>query len=220
MSQVRMLEDGVYDIPLTLPESLEPQRDGFHHALINAQRRLRDFAYRNEWDQFLNESFAQRVEIYDNQNEFIQALLRRMGADPSTDLPETISAALEEGVFMSVSPEVYSRIYPEGIEDKSFEKLIAHEMAHRLHIRILGGDEDAMGPIWFFEGFAILAAGQFEDASMQPGEIWQIVTEKERGSYRKDGALIRYFLKRVSIQEMVKRAADKDFVDWLRENGR
>jgi len=217
MSQIRMIEDGIHDIPLMLSESLEPQRDVLHHALINAQRRLRDFACRNEWDLFLNKSFAQRFEIYDNQNEFIQALLRIAGADASTDLPETISAVLEENILMSVSPEVYSQIYPEGMEDRSFEKLITHEMAHRLHIRILGGNEDAMGPVWFFEGFAILAAGQFEDASMQPDDIMQIVTEKKRGSYMKYGALLRYFLTQVSIKEMVKRATDKDFVEWLRE---
>lgn len=220
MTQVRMIADGVYEIPLVLPESLELRRDALRHELINAQRRLRDFASRNGWGQFTNESFAQRAEIYDDQRRFAQALLKRAEADPSTELPNTVSAALEKDILMSVSSEVYSRIYPEGIEEKSFEKLIAHEMAHRLHIRILGGDEDAMGPIWFFEGFAIYAAGQFEDTSMQPDEIWQVVNEKGRGSYRKYSAVIRYFLKRVSIQEMVKRAGDKNFLDWLRENER
>lgn len=219
MLQVHLIEEGIYDIPLILPESLEPQRDSLHQTLINAQRRLRDFSCRNGWALFLNESFAERFEVYNNQNEFIQALLRITGADASTDLPETISSVLEEGVLMSVSPEVYSRIYPEGIENKSFEKLITHEMAHRLHIRILGGNEDAMGPIWFFEGFAILAAGQFEDASMQPVRILQILAEKKRGSYKEYASLVRNFLKQVSVKEMVKHAADKDFIDWLLERG-
>ena len=50
---------------------------------------------------------------------------------------------------MSVSPKVYSQIYTEGIEEKSFEKLITHEMVHSLHIRILNGNEEAAGPICF-----------------------------------------------------------------------
>lgn len=151
MKQVRIIEEGIYDIPIILPESLEPRRNSLHSALMNAQRRLRNFAYHNGWGQFVKESFAKRAEIYDDQRRFVQTLLKRTHTDPSIELPSSVSAALEEDILMSVSPETYRRIYPEGIEEKSFEKLIAHEMAHRLHIRILGEDEDAMGPVWFID---------------------------------------------------------------------
>jgi hypothetical protein len=113
---------------------------------------------------------------------------------------------------------LYRQNYPEGIEEKSFEKLITHEMAHRLHIRILNGDEHAMGPIWFFEGFAIYAAGQFEksQAKLNSTEIWEIIKEQERGSYKNYSFVFRYFLTRVSINDLVERAGKKDFLDWLR----
>jgi len=210
-----MVEPGIYKIPLVLPESLEAQRGSLEQSLLNAQRRLREFALGNGWGHFVEERFAHRAEIYDDQRSFVQALLTAAGADSSTELPKEVSAALEKGVFMSVSPAVYSRIYPEGIEEAAFEKLIAHEMAHRLHIRILGGNEDAMGPTWFFEGFAIYAAGQFSDASLPPDEVWKVVRETERGSYRRYAAVMRHFLKRTSIQDLVTRAGDGDFLDWL-----
>ena len=90
-------------------------------------------------------------------------------------------------------------------------------MAHRLHIRILEGDEDAMGPIWFYEGFAIYAAGQFETFSLDSTEIWKIVRSTERESYRKYGAVFRYFLKMVSIRELIEHAGKDDFQEWLQQ---
>jgi len=118
---------------------------------------------------------------------------------------------------MAVSPELYSQIYPEGIEDKSFEKLITHEMAHRLHIRILNGNENAMGPLWFFEGFAIYAAGQFANYNLRPAEVWEVVKGTKRRSYQKYGATFRYLLQRAPLQELIERAGRNDFLKWLHQ---
>ena len=90
-------------------------------------------------------------------------------------------------------------------------------MAHRLHVRILDGNEDAMGPVWFFEGFAIHAAGQFENYSLKPAEIWEIVRSTETGSYKKYGAAFRYFLEKTSSQELIKAAGQDRFPEWLEE---
>ncbi|MCK4453295.1 hypothetical protein KAU59_02960 [candidate division WOR-3 bacterium] len=201
-----------------MPALLEPQRNEFERTLTAAQKRLKDFAGKNGWEAFIKESFVDRAEIFDNKNNFDQAFLKLHGEDPSTKLPKTVSAALEKKIFIAVSPKLYRQNYPEGIEEKSFEKLITHEMAHRLHIRILNGDEHAMGPIWFFEGFAIYAAGQFEksQAKLNSTEIWEIIKEQERGSYKNYSFVFRYFLTRVSINDLVERAGKKDFLDWLR----
>jgi len=215
---MRMIERGVYDIPLMLSKSLEPHRDELQRDLINAQRRLRDFALRHQWGRHIEKSFAQRAEIYDDQLKFIEALLKTAGADPSTALPDTVSAALENDIFMSISPDVYSSIYPQGIEKHSFEKLITHEMAHRLHIRILNNDEEAMGPLWFFEGFAIYAAGQFADVRMNTVNIHAVLHDKNRGSYLTYGATIRYLLNYVSLREMVENAGSEGFNKWLLEH--
>ena len=162
------------------------------------------------------------AEIYDDKNMFDRELLKLSGAEPSVKLPKTYSAALEQNKFISVSPELYGQNYPDGIEDKSFEKLITHEMAHRLHIRILNKNEDAMGPIWFFEGFAIYACGQFENyhPKMEFSEILEIIKNPNRGSYKKYSIVFRYFLQKTSIHELIEHAGDNDFLKWLQDIAR
>ncbi len=120
---------------------------------------------------------------------------------------------------MSVSPELYRNLYPEGDEENAFEKLLAHEMAHRLHIRILNGDEDAMGAVWFYEGFALYAAGQFEKNApeLSVTEIWSIVNDPERGSYKKYASVFQYFARKISIHQLVENAAKDEFLDWLKK---
>lgn len=219
MEKPYMIEDGVYRIPLILPESLESKRNELEQTLLAAQRHLRTFAIQNGWGDLIKESFADSAEIYDCKDKFDLMVIKLCDLDPSTKVPKTTCSGLEKRVLISVSPLLYSQIYPEGIEEKSFEKLLTHEMAHRLHIRILDGEEDAMGPIWFFEGLAIYAAGQFENYNpkMEPIEIQKIVESTKRESYKKYVAVLRYFLKKVSIQELVEHARDKDFVKWLRQ---
>jgi hypothetical protein len=136
------------------------------------------------------------------------------------ELPETYCAALEQGILMSVSPELYQRLYPEGDEGQAFEKLLTHEMAHRLHIRILDGNEEAMGPVWFFEGFALYAAAQFEQSlpALSAAGIWEIVGAEERGDYRRYAAVFRSFLGKASLQQLVGMAGKAEFVDWLRDD--
>ncbi len=119
--------------------------------------------------------------------------------------------------MITISPELYAENYPDGIEENSFEKLLTHEMVHRFHIRLLNGDEDAMGPIWFFEGFAIYAAGQFSNSKLKltENEIWEIVNSTVRGSYKKYGFIFRYFLEKIPLNEMIEQAREKNFNTWL-----
>lgn len=217
-TRLKSIEYGVYDLPIQLEATLEPQRAFFHETLLAAQRRLREFAHQNSWHAHLSEPFARRYQAYAHKGAFDHDLLQICGLDPSMELPRTYCAALEEGVLLSVSPELYREIYPEGDEEFAFEKLLTHEMAHRLHIRILGGDEDAMGPIWFYEGFALHAAGQFAQGapSLEADEIWEIVADEERGDYRRYAALFRHFLNKAPLQELVDRAGKEGFETWLR----
>jgi hypothetical protein len=48
-----------------------------------------------------------------------------------------------------------------------FEKLLTHEMAHRLHIRILDGSEEAMGPVWFYGALIDNSADFMHNAVME-----------------------------------------------------
>ena len=213
------VEYGVWDIPIVPAASLEPQRAALRNTLLAAQRRLTAFALKHDWRTHVQEPFARLYHVYADKASFDHDLLELCGLDPAMELPATYCAALEEGVLMSVSPELYRALYPQGDEESAFEKLLAHEMAHRLHIRILGGDEEAMGAVWFYEGFALEAAGQFEKTAphLLAAEIWDVVSAEERGDYRRYACVFRYFLGKASIQQLVESAGKGEFVEWLRE---
>ena len=212
------IDPGVYDIPLQLDASLEPGRPALRETLLAAQRRLREFACKHGWEAHVQQPFALQAHIYEAKAGFDYDLLAISGMDTTIELPETYCAALENNILMSVSPELYQRLFPEGKEADSFEKLLTHEMAHRLHIRILKGDEEAMGPVWFYEGFALVAASQFEGRAphLSEEEIWDVVDAQERGSYILYASVLRTFLGKTDLQRLVEMAGKPDFVDWLR----
>ena len=212
-------KEGIYSVPVILPLSLESRRNEFSNITITAQKRLRDFSIKNGWGDLVKENFMERVEIYDDKDKFDQTLIEVFHSDPSFKVPKTYSAVLENKILIAVSPELYSRNYPDGNEDRSYEKLMIHEIAHRLHVRILNGNEEAMGPVWFFEGFAIYAAAQFEnkEEKLNTDEIWKIVNSTDRGSYKKYNTVFRYFLQKTSIHELIDHAGDDDFIGWLKK---
>ena len=217
--QPQPIENGVYDIPMILDAALEPQRSLLHHILLASQRRLKAFAVQHNWEHHLDDPFARSAHFYAQKKAFDLALLEINGLDPKIELPETYCAALEQGVMMSVSPDLYRELYPEGDEASAFEKLLTHEMAHRLHIRILDGNEDAMGPVWFYEGFALHAASQLEKAapSLPPDEIWAVVEAEDRQDYRRYVTVFQYFLGKATIHQLVEMAGKIGFISWLKE---
>jgi len=216
MKKPFLVEEGVYSVPIFLSSSLKPRRRQFVRTLLAAQRRIVKFADRFGWKDLTLESFLDCARIFDTKADFDNALAKIAGLPSSAVFPKTYSAALECRVLMAVSPELYAENYPEGIEENSFEKLLAHEIAHRLHIRILRGNEDAMGPIWFFEGFATFAAEQFKGLSgLKGNEIREILSDQERGSYRKYAGVFRFFAEKASVEELVRKASKENFSAWL-----
>lgn len=214
-----MNDETPFRIPLTLSISLEPQRAALEEMIASAYGRIVIFAEKYGWGGFVPECLAESADIYDSKYDFDRAVIHLLGLPPATTMPEKAVACLENGVLMAVSPTIYSQIYPEGIEANSYEKLIAHEIAHRLHVRILGGDEDAMGPIWFFEGFAIHAASQFENSQLALTDeaIWEVVRGRERIGYERYAAAMRHFLARIPLPEMIKNAGTEGFEAFLKK---
>jgi hypothetical protein len=107
-----------------------------------AQQRLQRFSARYGWQEFMNPPFIRKARIFDDRPGFDQYLHQVGKVDPAVVFPVTFSAALEEEEFVAVSPELYIKNYPDGDEPDFYEKLITHEMAHRLQVRILRGQED------------------------------------------------------------------------------
>ena len=217
MSKIIKIEAGVFKAPLKLSEKLEQDRDFYMQVILDAQKRIRTFAEEFKWKDLITDPFFKGVEIYSDKKDFDNALRKSLKLHKDFIIPESACAALENEILFSVSKELYRKIYPEGDEQNAFEKLLAHEIAHRLHIRILEGNEDAMGPIWFFEGFAIYAAGQFEGdkTKLTKTEIKKVISTQDRISYRKYALVIREILKKISLHEAVMNAFREDFNEWI-----
>jgi hypothetical protein len=212
------LSPGVYDVPIVLSPSLEGRRSEFRHEFINAQANLRAFAKQYGWEHLTDDPFTKQLEICDNKDGWDDRL-RQIDPETPAVIPKTFSACIEHEIFLCVSPDIYFANYPDGREADAFQKLMTHELAHRLHVRICKNDDEKMGPIWFFEGFAIYAADQLNHnvPKLSNGEIWSIVSARDRGSYTKYNVVFRHFLKGTALQEYVQKAEEPKFIDWLKE---
>lgn len=217
MKTTQEIESGIFAIPLILPVSLEGQRQELEQSIMAAQKIMVDFARKHGWEEFVSNSFADQAEIFATQDDFLDRLKEMFGMEVDQQLPKTAVAGLENRILMAVSPAEYFRIFPQGDENMAFEKLLAHEIVHRLHVRILHGNEEAMGPIWFFEAFAIYGADQLANEKLSLDKIKETIAGIERGSYLKYSAVIRFLLKHYKLQDLVARAGNPDFSKELIE---
>jgi len=207
-------------IPLILPEKLENRRKEFEEAIISARERVQKFAEQYNWENLTKESFMDSAIIFDSKPEFDRTILELTNTDTSFNLPKSFSAGLEQRTLTVVSPKLFLDIAPRPVnEEDYYEKVIAHEIFHRLHIRIIDGDEDAMGSLWVFEGFAVFASNQYNNskANLTEDEIWEIVESTERGNYEEYKFVFSYFVDKVELKQLLKKAGDDDFIDWLKE---
>lgn len=152
------------------------------------------------------------IMVFDRKKDFDHQLLLLAGADTTIELPSTFCGALEARTLIVMSPGYYDAVYPDGREAHAWVKLLVHEMAHRLHVRILNGNEEAMGPIWFYEGFAIHAAQQMTDATptLDSTGMRAVMDDPERGSYMLYGAVFNHFAKRHALEELMQWAANNE----------
>ena len=213
------LSPGVYDVPIILPKSLEIRREEFRQDFTNAQTRIRNFAKQNGWESLTESSFVKQIEIFDTKNDFDNRIRSLSPEEASLKIPKTFSACIENGIFFLVAPEIYEINYADGREPDAYIKLMVHELAHRLHVAICKGDESKMGPIWFYEGFAIYAAKQLNEdkPKLSDAEIWSIVYKKDRGSYKSYNVVFRYFLKGKTLTNYLQKAGEPGFTEWLKE---
>ncbi|TAK63164.1 MAG: hypothetical protein EPO24_04415 [Bacteroidetes bacterium] len=207
----------IASIRLILPASLERRRTELQNYFDAATRNIQNFSSIYEWGDLAKEEFMDSVMFFDDKHQFNIALLTLAEADTTMKLADTYCAALEKKTLVAMTPEFYSKVFPEGIEEHSFEKLLTHEIAHRLHVRILKGDEEAMGPIWFYEGFAMFAADQLSKSNivLSNGEMIKLMNEAERGSYSKYNYIFRYFVKAIPLKELLAKAKNNNFNEEL-----
>lgn len=202
---------------VALPPNLESRRLEFEKNINAANQNIINFASQNGWEALTEEPFLDSLMVFDQKSQFNKTYLKLVEADATMQLPNTYCGALEKRTLIAVTPEYYAKVYPQGIEAASFEKLLTHEIAHQLHIRILNDKEEEMGPLWFFEGFAIFAADQFSksDLVLAREEMIDVMKNPERGSYLKYNYIFRYFVKKIPLKELILKAKNEDFNEFL-----
>jgi len=208
---------------LQVSTELTARRKEFARAVVDAKSIVVDFAARHGWEKQAQVSMFDTVEIFSSQQDLWQRVKELNKLPAETPLPTAgLVAGLESRVLLAVHPEEYARISPAyaTAQKDAWTRLLAHEIAHRLHVVILNGNEDAMGPAWFFEGFAVLAAGQAigSDIVLKSSDdaLAQVADAKSKGAYSRYAAAVRFFLTKTSLSELVAKAGQKDFEAWLK----
>jgi len=173
------------------------------------------------------------VTVFEGPGEARAHLAKEFGA-PVESIPETFSGTvIDTGLFV-VSREAYRRIwetlYPDWPwTDETYHQLLVHELTHRAHEMLVlaqFGSADAMGPTWFFEGFAVFCAGQFEDSRplMSRAEIEAQVGpgQTPKVSYPLYGRLVRSLVAEYGIKTLITRAAEPGFPGnlWVGPGGK
>lgn len=205
---------------ITLPPGSENRREEVTQGVHDAQTIVKAFAAAYDWSPFVKEPFFSRVEIHSDQ----EALWRRMlEVNGVSDIPmptDTLTAALEKGSLMAVFFEDAQRARPEYFQTRlDWVQALAHEMIHQLHVRILNGDENAMGPQWFYEGFAVVGSGQLLGRALIVQNVEQaleLTVATGRGCYACYATALRFLMERISLQRLVDYAASPDFETLLR----
>lgn len=202
---------------LVLPAGEQHRYGWYVEQVVAAHEAVTTFAASHGWADRV-EVWFDRVEVFDDQLALWSRLRSEFGLSSDAPIPTTaLAGSLEGRVLRVVTPVEYARVQPcYGTAPGAFRRLLAHELAHRLHIAVLGGAEDLMGPRWFFEGFAVVASGDLTNTVTADA---QNVTSHMRadgaGAYASYGAAVRFWAGRIPLPVLVARAGDDGFERWL-----
>lgn len=142
-------------------------------------------------------------------------------------IPPTFSGTVVGRALYLVGRDAYERLwrgfYPDQAwSERTYRQLIAHELTHKAHedwALARFGTVEAMGPAWFYEGFAVACAGQFArgEAPMTPQALRAEVGDGRtpEGSYPTFGRVVRALAAHYGMKAVVEAAARPDFPDSL-----
>lgn len=187
--------------------------EDFRPTLERATERLADFARREALGGLAPARFAERVIVYPSKACF-DAMVRSSPGWPSAqrDVPRNFLGVAQQRELHVVAWPVFHEVHPaDSLDD--YVKLVAHELTHLLHAA-MAGDEDRMGPIWFYEGLAVAAADQYPGAPVPTGDaLHDVLHSSDRGNYADYGAIVRALSRHRSLGVLVQFAPDPDFDD-------
>jgi hypothetical protein len=150
-----------------LPAALEPERAVYESDIEAGLAQVMAF-FRDAGHDLSGETLVTSATVFADVAT-ARAHLAETFETPLENIPETFAGTVVGQVLFVVSREAYCKIwcdlYPDWPwTDETYRQLIVHELAHRAHEAIAiahFGSAEAMGPAWFFEGLAVVCAGQF-----------------------------------------------------------
>jgi len=219
-------EDAIQSPRLELPASLEHERSKYENDVLKGIDQVSDF-FRSSGFDLSSRGLVDTVIVFDSSAKAREYFAREYGA-PLENIPETFSGTVDGQKLFLVSRESYREIWRNLYSDwpwtdRTYRQLIVHELAHKAHesIAIMRyGSAEAMGPPWFFEGLAVVCAGQFETDQplMSLDEIGRQVGSGNSPavSYPLYGRIVRSLVARFEMKTLVSSASEPDFPEMQR----
>lgn len=214
-------------ITVELPSVLEAQRTEYERLIVSARDEVVAW-FGSVGLPVKAADMIDRAVVYSDAGTSRRAMAELFKIDMQK-IPDTFGGTVNGKTLYINSEETFrpmwTKLYPEWPwSRKSYRSLMVHELAHRAHAHlsfVRAGSEDAMGPPWFFEGLAVMCAGQFA-AGEKPMGIVEILSDVGEGktpkvSYPHYGRLIRSLSQFVSVRSLVEEAAEPGFPRKLLE---
>jgi hypothetical protein len=190
--------------PLTpLPTALRGREVEFLAAWSRARKRLEAFAR----DHDLN------PPTFDDVRLTVFATQKELAPGPFPTRRTMVAHAGWKSVSV-VPPEVFAEVLPKyaRLREDAWARLLAHELSHSW-IRV--------GPRWFREGLAIIAADQGigEDLRLTSPDpaMASIDWLNDNHAYPRSAAQVRFYMARIPLRELLAKASSPEFESWLRD---
>ena len=212
-------------LKIDLAPSLERERSSYENDVFEAVADVSDF-FSSSGFAVSGEGVIDSVLVFETSLAAREYLSLELGT-PLEAIPETFAGTVMENRLFLVSRESYRDIwhqlyYEWPWTERTYRSLIVHEIAHRMHeviVREQAGSSDAMGPVWFFEGLAVVCAKQFEaqQAPLSREALRQLVGSGRSPtvSYPLYGHIVRTLAAEFGVRRLVSEAAHPDFPEVL-----
>ncbi|MGD9910734.1 MAG: hypothetical protein AB7U79_09100 [Candidatus Izemoplasmatales bacterium] len=186
--------------------------EAIEKSYLHAKTILKDFISVNHLPALGSLELIDEIIVFNKHSDFKKILISTLSMNKEDIQPTCVGTIWKKTLYL-MTKSYYFDHYASGIETFGYEKLIAHELAHAYHIHLLDGIEEKMGPVWFYEGFAIFASGQFaskiEKVSNQ--HLERILFSEDRMFYQLYGALFHELVVHEDLMSLVSDAANPHF---------
>ena len=205
---------------LDLPPSLEGERSNYAREVSDAQGEVAAF-FQSAGFEVQPRELIDAVIVFDQALQARERLAQELGARPE-DIPDTFSGTVAGRTLYVVSRDQYQEVWKRLYHDwawtgEAYHQLIVHELAHRAHEALAlaqFGSADAMGPPWFFEGLAVMCAGQFAtgEPPLSRAELERLVGGSTPPvSYPLYGRIVRSLAAHFELRDLLRRASEPGF---------